>query len=101
MAKGGIQTKMANSVLMYGKSLVKDISKKSMAKHKNQAHPTIKPKEIIERMIRASSKKGDLVLDLFSGSGTTSLVARELERNFIGCEASIEYVDSSLNIKEC
>ncbi|EAH9136043.1 site-specific DNA-methyltransferase [Campylobacter upsaliensis] len=64
-------------------------------------HPTIKPKEMIERMIKASSKKGDLVLDLFSGSGTTSLAARDLERNFIGCEASIEYVDSSLNIKEC
>ncbi len=63
-------------------------------------HPTIKPKEIIERMIKASSKKGDLVLDLFSGSGMTSLVARDLERDFIGCEFNKEYVDSSLNIKE-
>lgn len=35
MAKGDIQTKMANSALMYGKSLVKGISKKSMAKRKN------------------------------------------------------------------
>ena len=35
MAKDGIQMKMANSALMYGKSLVKDTSKKSMAKRKN------------------------------------------------------------------
>lgn len=63
-------------------------------------HPTIKPREMIERMIKASSKKGDLVLDLFSGSGMTSLVARDLGRQFIGCELNKDYVDSSLNIRE-
>ncbi len=61
------------------------------------AHPTPKPKEIIQRMIKASSKEGDLVLDLFAGSGMTSLVAKELGRNFIGCENNKNYVDTSLN----
>ena len=61
-------------------------------------HPTIKPREMIERMIKASSKEGDVVLDLFSGSGMTSLVARDLGRQFIGCEGNREYVDSSLEI---
>ena len=60
-------------------------------------HPTPKPRIMIERMIRASSKEGNLVLDLFSGTGMTSLVARELGRNFIGCEMNKEYVDVSLN----
>lgn len=63
-------------------------------------HPTIKPREMIERMIKASSKSGDLVLDLFSGSGMVSLVARDLNRNFIGCELHKEYIDSSLSVKE-
>lgn len=63
-------------------------------------HPTPKPREMIERMIKASSKEGDLVLDLFAGSGTTSLVARELGRNSIGCELNREYLDSRLGIKE-
>ena len=49
-------------------------------------HPTIKPDEMIERMILASSNEDDLVLDLFSGSGTTSRIAKNLGRQFIGCE---------------
>lgn len=73
-------------------------SRKINGKTQKLNHPTIKPKAMIERMIKASSKKGDLVLDLFSGSGMTSLVAKELERNFIGCEVNIEYVDSKLEI---
>lgn len=62
-------------------------------------HPTPKPKEMINRMILASSQPNDLVLDLFSGSGTTSLCAKELNRNYIGCEKNMEYVDKSLVIK--
>ncbi|MGZ9797210.1 DNA-methyltransferase [Mycoplasma sp. 4013] len=61
-------------------------------------HPTPKPKTMIERMIKASSNPGDLVLDLFSGSGVTSFVAKELNRNFIGCELDSEYV-MKINIK--
>ncbi len=55
-------------------------------------HPTIKPDEMIERMICASSNEGDLVLDLFSGSGTTSKIAKNTNRQFIGCEANEEYI---------
>lgn len=63
-------------------------------------HPSPKPKEMIERMIKASSKEGDIILDLFSGTGTTSIIARELGRNFIGCELNKAYLDESLNIVE-
>lgn len=73
---------------------------KIKGKTQKLSHPTIKPREMIERMIKASSKKGDIVLDLFSGSGMTSLVARDLERHFIGCESNKDYVDSSLSIRE-
>ena len=62
-------------------------------------HPTPKPKDMIQRMIQASSKEGDVVLDLFAGSGTTSLVARDLGRKCIACEGNVEYVDKSLNVK--
>ena len=62
------------------------------------SHPTPKPRAMIERMIQASSKEGDLVLDLFAGTGMTSLCARDLGRNFIGCEKNSEYVDKSLDI---
>ncbi len=55
-------------------------------------HPTIKPDEMIERMILASSNENDVVLDLFSGSGTTSRIAQKLKRQFIGCENNEKYI---------
>lgn len=55
-------------------------------------HRTIKPMEMIERIVLASSKKNDLVLDCFAGSGTTALVCKRLGRNFIGCDSNRRYV---------
>ena len=52
---------------------------------------------MIERIIKASSNEGDLILDLFSGSGMTSIVSKELNRNYIGCERDemyIKYIES-------
>jgi len=48
--------------------------------------PTQKPEALIERIIRASSNPGDLVLDCFIGSGTTAAVAQKLGRRWIGCD---------------
>jgi adenine-specific DNA-methyltransferase len=56
-----------------------------------QIHPTQKPISIIRRIIETSSKEGDIVLDLFSGSGTTGVAASNLGRDFIGIEKSEEY----------
>lgn len=55
-------------------------------------HPTQKPKKLIERIIKTSSNQKDNVLDLFSGSGITSLVCKELKRNSIGIEKENKYV---------
>jgi site-specific DNA-methyltransferase (adenine-specific) len=60
-------------------------------------HPTPKPTELIKRIISASSNKKDLVLDLFSGSGVTSLIAKKLERNFIACDNNELYVNLLLS----
>ncbi|MDY0136516.1 MAG: site-specific DNA-methyltransferase [Thiomicrospira sp.] len=62
-----------------------------------QNHPTQKPEGLIERMILASSDKGDTVLDPFSGSGTTLRVCQQLERNCIGFELNPEYVEMTKN----
>ncbi len=62
-----------------------------------QNHPTQKPEGLIERMILASSDKGDVVLDPFSGSGTTLRVCQQLERNGIGFELNPEYVEMTKN----
>ena len=55
-------------------------------------HPTQKPEALMERIIRASSNPGDLVLDPFVGSGTTSRVAAHLERRSIGIDINPDYI---------
>ena len=57
-----------------------------------QKHPTQKPEGLMERMVLASSDEGDLVLDPFSGSGTTLRVCQQLNRNCIGFELNPKYV---------
>jgi site-specific DNA-methyltransferase (adenine-specific) len=54
-------------------------------------HPTEKPETLLERIISIGSKEGDLILDPFMGSGTTGVVAKRLNRNFIGIEINKEY----------
>ena len=54
-------------------------------------HPTQKPEELLRKLIFASSNPNDLVLDPFSGSGTTLVVAEQLGRKWLGCDISYEY----------
>ena len=54
-------------------------------------HPTQKPEELVRKLILASSNAGDVVLDPFSGSGTTLVVAEQFNRKWLGCEISHEY----------
>jgi len=56
-------------------------------------HPTQKPLAIIKRIIATSSKEGDIIVDCFSGTGTTALACKQLNRNFICCDNYQEYVD--------
>ena len=51
-----------------------------------RVYPTQKPKELLERLIEASSNEGDLVADFFCGSGTTLAVAEKLGRRWLGCD---------------
>ena len=58
---------------------------------KKIGHPAPFPEELPNRLIKFFSYKGNIVLDMFAGSGTTGLVAKKLERNFILIDNSIEY----------
>ena len=57
-------------------------------------HPTQKPTTLLDRIILASSKPGDLILDPFAGSATTGVSAINLGRKFIGIESNIEYLEN-------
>ena len=55
------------------------------------AHFATYPRELIVPCILAGSQKGDIILDPFMGSGTTAMTAKELGRNYIGCELHEDY----------
>tara|TARA_B100001123_G_C15331170_1_gene1031289 strand:+ start:3401 stop:4480 length:1080 start_codon:yes stop_codon:yes gene_type:complete len=57
-----------------------------------RAHPTQKPEALLYRIILASSKEGDIILDPFLGSGTTAVVAKKLKRFFIGIDNNNDYI---------
>lgn len=69
-----------------------DITIPFWSMEENTAHPTQKPEKLIAKLILASSNEGDLVLDPFMGSGTTSVVCKKLARNYIGIEQNPLYI---------
>lgn len=68
-----------------------DISIPFWSMPENTEHPTQKSEKLIAKLILASSNEGDLVLDPFLGSGTSSVVAKKLRRRYFGCEMEEYY----------
>jgi len=62
----------------------------------DKAHPTQKPESLLHRVILASTREGDVILDPFFGTGTTGAVARRLGRHFIGIEREHEYASKAI-----
>jgi len=60
-----------------------------------KVHPTQKPEALLARILMASSRPGDVVLDPFFGSGTTGAVAKRLGRHFVGIEREQDYIDAA------
>jgi len=59
-------------------------------------HPTTKNIEVLERMIQAYTNEGDVVLDIFMGSGSTAIASKRSGRLYLGCEKDKEYYVQSL-----
>lgn len=68
-----------------------DISVPYWSMPENTAHPTQKPEKLLAKLILASSNPGDVVLDPFLGSGSTSVTAKKLGRHFVGIEQNEQY----------
>ena len=59
-------------------------------------HPTQKPLDLLRRIVLASTNKGDIIIDPFTGSSTTGLAAAQNERKFIGIDNENQYLDLSI-----
>ena len=68
-----------------------DISVPYWSMPENTAHPTQKPEKLLAKLILASSNRGDLVFDPFSGSGSSLVTAKKLGRRYVGIEQSLRY----------
>ena len=65
--------------------------------HEKTPHPTQKPEELLRKFILTSSNVGEVVLDPFCGSGTTPVCAEQLQRKWLACDLSPEYLDWAAN----
>ncbi len=85
------RTPDGNFRLTHPSNLWTDITVPFWSMPENTDHPTQKPEKLIAKLILASSNPGDIVLDPFLGSGTTSVVAKKLGRRYVGIEIDEEY----------
>lgn len=91
VAKDWMETEEGNFRITYPSNFWDDISIPFWSMPENTDHPTQKPEKLIAKLILASSEPGDVVFDPFLGSGTTSVVAKKLERIYCGVELNEEY----------
>ncbi|MBS5531715.1 site-specific DNA-methyltransferase [bacterium] len=71
-------------------------SGKNRSSQERTSHPAQFPLEVIERIVKLSSNPGDIILDPFSGSGTTGICACGLNRSYIGFEINKDYCDMTI-----
>ncbi len=80
-----------NFRLTHPSNLWTDLTVPFWSMAENTGHPTQKPEKLVAKIILASSKPGDIILDPFLGSGTTSVVASKLGRHYVGIEIDKHY----------
>ncbi len=80
-------------IRIHGKAMKKDIIESSVETIKGNFHPAVYPKYIIQEFLKLLTKEENIVLDPFMGSGTTGVVAKKMNRNFIGIEINSKYCD--------
>ena len=80
--------KHSNNGKSYPRSIIKDFSN---ANQNNRVHPTQKPIQLMEYLIKTYTNKGETVLDFTMGSGTTGEACKNLNRKFIGIELDENY----------
>ena len=85
------ETEQGNFRNTYPSNFWDDISIPYWSMAENTAHPTQKPEKLLAKLILASSNPGDVILDPFLGSGSTSVTAKKLGRHYIGIEQNEQY----------
>ena len=85
------ETKDGRFRITHPSNLWTDLTVPYWSMPENTDHPTQKPEKLLAKIILASSRAGDLVFDPFNGSGTTTVVAKKLDRRYLGVEIDEDY----------
>ena len=88
-----IETKGFTLIKIYGNSIRRDVIESTVETIKGNQHPAVYPEFVVQEIIKLLTKPGDVVLDPFVGSGTTAVVARRLDRHYLGMEIYPVYAD--------
>lgn len=80
-----------NFRLTHPSNLWTDLTVPFWSMPENTEHPTQKPEKLLAKIILASTEENSLILDPFAGSGTTAVVAKKLNRSYVGIEADEKY----------
>src|SRR6266699_3420573 len=85
------QTDEGDFRLTYPSNIWTDLTVPFWSMSENTDHPTQKPEKLLAKIILASTNAGGLILDAFAGSGTTAVVAKKLDRDFVAIESDENY----------
>lgn len=93
--EGGRKIQILNKgftiIKIHGNSLKKDVIESAVETIKSINHPAVYPEYVIKKLLRLLTKKEDIVLDPFMGSGTTAISCKKLGRDYIGFDINPEY----------
>ena len=62
---------------------------------KEPKHPSQKPLKLLRHLVKIASNEGDVIFDPFMGVGSTGVVAKELNRSFVGCEIDAAFFEAA------
>jgi site-specific DNA-methyltransferase (adenine-specific) len=80
-------------IKIHGNSIKRDIIESPVETIKGNIHPAVYPEYVVQEFLKLLTKKGDIVLDPFLGSGTTAIVAKKMQRRYIGIEINPDYCE--------
>ncbi|MDI6737333.1 MAG: site-specific DNA-methyltransferase [Nanoarchaeota archaeon] len=93
--EGGRKTQILNNgftiIKLYGNKIKRDVIESPVETIKGINHPAVYPQYVIQELLLLLTKKGDVVLDPFLGSGTTAVSCKRLGRNYIGFDINPDY----------
>lgn len=84
-------------IKIHGNSIKRDVIESPVETIKGSIHPAVYPEYVVQEFLKLLTRKNDIVLDPFLGSGTTAIVAKKMERQYIGIEINPAYCECAVN----